>query len=308
MLHMATLNPDSEEQTVVGTPVPIPRLHDPTASQALLLVLAGPALGCSYTIGPDSAMIGRAEGNEVVIPDSEISRRHAQIVWIDGSFVIRDQGSSNGTFVDGLRIQAPVALQEGSRVQLGPLTVVKFSPLDSLEAAVQQRIHEAIHCDVLTGVRNRRYLDTRLAEEFAYAVRHRGPLSLMMVDIDYFKGVNDAHGHQSGDVVLRTLAAELLAQVRAEDVVVRYGGEEFLVLARGLASDQGVHFGERLRAHVESRAVPLPDGKRIAMTISIGVATLRHESDKNPSTLIARADAAMYQAKLRGRNRVEACP
>jgi diguanylate cyclase (GGDEF)-like protein len=302
---MAPVIWNSEEETVVGAPVPIPKVHDETASRALLLVLSGPAMGCTYTIGPHSAKIGRGEGSEVLIPDPVISRQHARIARSDDGFVIRDLGSSNGTFVDAVRIEAPVPLRDGSRIQLGPLTIIKFSLLDSLEAEVHQRLHEAIHCDVLTGVRNRRYLETRLLEEFVHAVRHQRPLSLMMVDIDHFKSMNDTHGHQSGDVVLRTLAAELVEQARAEDVVVRYGGEEFLILARELASEQALQFAERLRGHVQSKPVLLPDGQQVAITVSIGVAALRPGLDREPAAIIGRADAAMYRAKLRGRNCVD---
>jgi diguanylate cyclase (GGDEF)-like protein len=196
-------------------------------------------------------------------------------------------------------------LREADRIQLGLLTVMKFSLLDPLEAAVQERLHEAIHTDVLTGAHNRRYLEGRLLDEFASATRHRRALCLLMLDIDNFKQVNDTYGHPVGDLVLRELARELRKQVRAEDVVVRYGGEEFLIVARELTPEQGLEFGERLRSRIHAQPVALPGGAQLSMTISVGLASLQPGLDKDPAAMIARADAALYQAKQRGRNRVE---
>lgn len=294
-----------EDETVVATSISIAGLPMGATDRALLLALSGPAVGQTYTIGPQSAVIGRGIGNEAAIPDPEISRQHARIVLTDGRFTISDLGSANGTFVNGTRIAAPTPLHDGDRVQLGPLTVMKFSQLDSLEAAVQQRMHDAIHMDVLTGVNNRRYLETRLLDEFAYAKRHKRSLCVLMLDIDNFKRVNDTHGHLAGDMVLRELAAQFMREVRAEDVVVRYGGEEFLIVARELTLKQGREFGERLRACVHAKPVVLPDGAQLSITISVGVAQLRLRLDKEPAAIIARADAALYRAKQLGRNRVE---
>ncbi|OFZ83708.1 MAG: hypothetical protein A2W21_11915 [Betaproteobacteria bacterium RBG_16_66_20] len=293
-----------EEETVVARAVRIAGLPE-ARDRALLLVLSGPAVGQTYTIGPNSAVLGRGSGNEAPVPDPEISRQHARVELTNGVFMINDLGSVNGTFVNGARLDAPVPLREGDRIQLGPLTVMKFSLLDPLEAAVQRQLHEAIHMDVLTGVHNRRYLETRLLDEFAYAKRHKRSLCVLMLDIDNFKQVNDTHGHPAGDMVLRELGAHLMSEVRAEDVVVRYGGEEFLIVARELTAEQGLEFGERLRACVHAKPVVLPDGAQFSITISVGVANLRLRLDTDPAALIERADAALYRAKQLGRNRVE---
>jgi diguanylate cyclase (GGDEF)-like protein len=297
-----------EDETVVAPSISIASLPKEATNRALLLALSGPAVGQTYTIGPQSAVLGRGGGNEALIPDPEISRQHARIVLTDGGFMISDLGSVNGTFVNGVRIEAPTSLHEADRVQLGPLTVMKFSQLDSLEAAVQQRLHDAIHLDVLTGVHNRRYLETRLLDEFAYAKRHKRSLCILMLDIDNFKQINDARGHPAGDMVLRELAAHLMSEVRAEDVVVRYGGEEFLIVARELAPEQGLEFGERLRSSVHAKPVVLPGGVLLPITISVGVANLRLGSDNDAAAIIARADAALYRAKQGGRNRVVSDP
>lgn len=302
---MASRKVSAEEETVVATSVEITGAIAGLRNHALLLVLSGPALGQTYTIGPHSAVFGRGEGNEVAIPDSGISRHHARFALTENGFTISDLGSANGTFVNGARIAAPTLLREADRIQLGPHTAMRITLLDPLEVDVQQRLHDAIHTDVLTGVRNRRYLETRLQDEFAHASRHQRPLCLLMLDIDHFKHINDTHGHPVGDIVLRALAADLMREVRAEDVVVRYGGEEFLIVSRELTEEQGREFGERLRAHVEATPVALPGGTQIPMTISVGIASLRKGLDSDPAALIARADAALYKAKQGGRNRVE---
>ncbi|HEV8323201.1 MAG TPA: GGDEF domain-containing protein [Myxococcota bacterium] len=295
---------DPGERTMVSMPVATPRPGDST-SRALLVVLSGPAIGHTYTVGPEPVLLGRGEGCEVLIPDPGISRQHARVELRADKFFVVDLGSTNGTLVDGVRIKDAEPLREGNRIQLGSRSIIKFSYMDSLEAAVQQRLNDAIHADGLTGARNRRYLDTRLRDEFAFATRHGRPLCLLMLDVDHFKQVNDRHGHPVGDVVLRALAEALMRQVRQEDVVVRYGGEEFLILARGITHGQGLQFGERMRGYVQNMTIPHGDGQQLRITISVGVATLRNGLDGDPSALIARADAALYQAKQKGRNRVE---
>lgn len=293
-----------EDETVVAKPVEFAGLPEAARDRALLLVLSGPAVGHTCTIGPQSAVIGRSVSNEASIPDPEISRQHARIALTESGFVISDLGSVNGTFVNGMRVETQTPLREADRIQLGPLTMVKFSLLDPLEAAVQQQLHDAIHRDVLTGAHNRRYLDSRLPDEFAYATRHRRPLCLLMLDIDDFKRTNDAHGHPAGDIVLSELAAQLRNEMRTEDVLVRYGGEEFLIVARDLSPDRGLEFAERLRSCVLAKPLALPGGALVQITISVGVGNLRLDSDSDPAAIIARADAALYRAKQGGRNRV----
>lgn len=148
--------------------------------------------------------------------------------------------------------------------------------------------------DALTSLANRRLFDTTLQREVARARRTGAPLSLAVVDVDHFKDVNDRHGHQAGDEVLRQLAAELRSAVRGEDLVARFGGEEFVVLMADATGDDAVVVGERLRAAARNvEALPV--------TVSVGIATL--PSDGDADALIAAADAALYRAKAGGRDR-----
>ncbi|HEX8911201.1 MAG TPA: diguanylate cyclase [Humisphaera sp.] len=155
--------------------------------------------------------------------------------------------------------------------------------------------------DGMTGLWNRAYLDDRLAAESAAADRHARPLSCLMVDVDHFKSINDRHGHPFGDEVIRRVAEALSAACRREDVACRYGGEEFAVLCPGVPASGAEVLGERVRREVEGLALDGPDGA-VRVTASIGVAERR--AGTPPTDLVSAADAALYDAKRGGRNRV----
>lgn len=161
--------------------------------------------------------------------------------------------------------------------------------------------------DPLTKVYNRRYLDRRLDEEVARSKRYSLVLSVLMLDIDHFKRVNDTYGHQAGDVTLSTLSNLVKTSLRDLDVVARYGGEEFLVICTNTGVDGAALVAERLRHLVESHQVEIPDGsggsQTIQISISIGVAALSASIDSKEK-LVQAADQALYRAKEEGRNRV----
>ncbi|MFZ5663369.1 MAG: diguanylate cyclase [Pseudomonadota bacterium] len=161
---------------------------------------------------------------------------------------------------------------------------------------------DALH-DALTGLPNRRAAEARLAVERARAHRGGAPLSLLMLDIDHFKRVNDRWGHADGDRVLAAVARLLAREVRECDLAARFGGEEFLVVLPDSGPREALDVAERIRALIERTRVDVPNG-RIGITVSIGAATLRSNEDE--ATLLARADAALYRAKAAGRNRTEA--
>jgi diguanylate cyclase (GGDEF)-like protein len=175
---------------------------------------------------------------------------------------------------------------------------------DALEEKLQRSLYESSVRDALTGAYNRKHFNERLASEVSYAVRHVTPLALLLLDIDYFKRVNDEHGHLAGDQVLRELAGVIMCTIRAEDMFARYGGEEFAVIARGSDARGAVALAERIRGVAETLAVDF-EGLTLRVTISVGVATLSCAGgSKNVNALIARADEHLYEAKLHGRNRV----
>jgi len=157
--------------------------------------------------------------------------------------------------------------------------------------------------DVLTGLTNRRSLERQLDQLLAHAERVEEPLSVLMFDVDRFKGINDTYGHAAGDVVLATLARRAQEAVRAQDVVGRLGGEEFLVILPGAGRTAAYITAERLRAHVAAKPIITPAGP-IDVTVSVGAATTYPGMDIERTTLITTSDHALYGAKNSGRNRV----
>ncbi|MFG6414397.1 GGDEF domain-containing protein [Roseateles sp. DC23W] len=183
-------------------------------------------------------------------------------------------------------------VMEGIRLQLANtrLTVQLSEALAAME-------HQAA-TDALTGLPNRRSLDRALAAQLALAEREHRPFTLLMLDLDHFKAVNDTRGHAVGDAVLKAFAQRVQGQLRPSDLCARYGGEEFVVLLSGTAGLLAIDAAERLRRAVADA----PLGPGVAITVSVGIATWQAGDDA--TALLARADAAMYAAKQAGRNRV----
>jgi diguanylate cyclase (GGDEF)-like protein len=157
--------------------------------------------------------------------------------------------------------------------------------------------------DALTGLHNRRYLEDRLRAEGAFARRHGSFLSALILDLDHFKEVNDTHGHLVGDRVLSETAGALRRTVRTEDVLARWGGEEFVLLVRAIPPAGVALLGERLRRAVEDQTVRFED-LTIRITASVGTCTDRGRAKWEPRDLLTAADRALYRAKTDGRNRV----
>jgi len=169
-------------------------------------------------------------------------------------------------------------------------------------ALAHDRLERLAAIDPLTDAYNRRFGLGRLREEFSRAVRAEGPLGILMLDIDHFKAVNDTYGHLVGDRVLRAVAGACRRVIREGDVLVRYGGEEFLVLLPGAGRDDVVQAAERIRRAVSETTVD--DGiSRITVTVSVGATTYQDAAD-TPEALVAMADRALYESKDGGRNRV----
>lgn len=272
--------------------------------RGVLTVLGGPRTGAVIDISGEPIVIGRTDEADVVMPDQSLSRRHARFTPVHGQYFVTDLDSTNGTFVRGERVERTVELSDGARIQLGEKTLLRFSLLDDAEYEASASLYESTVRDALTGVFNRHYFNERIASEFSFAKRHERSLSVVFIDADHFKRVNDTYGHPAGDAVLRALAQVLTDTVRTEDVVARIGGEEFIVIVRDIEPVGMLAIGERLRSAVEELHIE-HEGTVIPITVSIGVATLSAETDyPSAEGLVAEADAALYRAKEAGRNRV----
>jgi len=176
-------------------------------------------------------------------------------------------------------------------------------------AANVQRLKRQGITDTLTALNNRRFFEQRLQEEIEVSRRSELPLSCMMLDVDYFKKVNDSYGHQVGDQVLREVAALIRAQLRGSDVLSRYGGEEFVALLNNTAGKTAQEIAERVRTGIEEHTFSLPSGDKFNVTISIGVATHTPSSESAVNSsdgefLVGHADRCLYAAKEAGRNTI----
>jgi len=168
-----------------------------------------------------------------------------------------------------------------------------------------ERVRDLSLRDGLTGLFNHRHTMELVAQELSRVDRYQGVVSLLMVDLDHFKRINDEHGHQAGDVALKEVARLIQDSLRNVDIVGRYGGEEFLAILPGTQEDAALRTAERLRASIEKLPIHLPsESDAIHVTASFGVATCRGGNPASASELIRRADTALYEAKQQGRNRV----
>ncbi len=256
-----------------------------------------------YRVDRSETVIGRASDATIRLQDDGVSRRHAKVVQIGKDLWIEDLRSANGTTVNGEPIDRR-QLKDGDKVEIGATTILKFTYSDELEEAFHNKMYEAALRDGLTQAYNKRHFIERLTTEVAYARRHGTPLTLLMLDIDHFKQINDTHGHPAGDSVLATLARTVTGALRTEDLFARYGGEEFCVLCRGEPLANAAVLAERLRAAIEATVFEVQK-QRIRVTTSIGVAALLDKAE-DATRLIADADAALYEAKRSGRNRIVA--
>jgi two-component system, cell cycle response regulator len=273
---------------------------------AYLTALNGKLLGRTYRLGAGRLFVGRADDCDIVLDDDGVSRRHALLLATPSPKVmLEDLGSTNGTLIDG-HLASVCELQGGEHLQFGSDTVFKFEFRDSLEERYATYLYESSTQDRLTAVFNARYFREQLDLEYAWHHRHRAPLSLIFLDIDRFKEINDEHGHLIGDEVLKKVALACHAESRSEDVFARYGGEEFACLLRQTSANAAIVLANRMRAAVADRPFRVAiNGKihAVYVTISAGVATLGDDA-MTPDTLLAEADRYLYAAKDAGRNRV----
>jgi two-component system cell cycle response regulator len=247
-----------------------------------------------------STIIGRDPDVAISLPDHSLSRQHARVTGAGGTYKIEDLGSTNGTFVDGARIAGSHTLEDGCRIHLGTRTVLHFRLYDAVELAAARESYALTVRDPLTGTYNRRYLHDRLGSEWAYCRRHCTPLSLLLLDIDHFKRINDLYGHDVGD---QTIAA--VARLAAEEgaLIGRLGGEEFGMLIEGRHLGDGVRVAERLRAAIAALQLDTANGP---LTLSCSFGVSEHKPRETIDDLLKRADVALYAAKTGGRNRVVA--
>jgi diguanylate cyclase (GGDEF)-like protein len=287
-----------ETERAISIPVP------ETDARASLRVISGEGAGRVIPLPLGPTLLGRSPAADVRFDDSTISRSHARVISGAEGYLLEDLGSLNGTFLRGVRVDR-AHLLSGDRFQLGPRTLIRIAVADKLEREFLSHLVESSTRDPLTGTFNRRFFESRLDAELAYARRHGTKVAVLLLDIDHFKRVNDAYGHDAGDQVLRAVAVVVRGTIRAEDFLARLGGEEFAVVARAATQLDPIGLAQRVRLAVESLSIRLTGDQCASVTVSIGVA--HHQECPEPSmgrALVKLADARLYRAKSGGRNAI----
>ena len=287
------------------TPLRPVALAPPSEARATLTLLTGVRAGHLHAIDGPATTIGRAIESDLVADEEGVSRHHARIErTAEGAFYVEDLGSTNGTFLGADRIGVAL-LRGGDLLQLGPSLQVRFAIVDSPEESFYRRLYESSVHDPLTHVFNRAYMNDRLMAEVSGARRATSDVTVLMLDVDHLKEINDRFGHMAGDRALCTIAGRILRSLRVSDTLTRYGGDEFVVIATGTGGDDARQLAERILRAVEGLQMAARGGT-VRITASIGMASLAEvaSSDEPVGALLSLADQRMYSAKSNGRNRV----
>jgi diguanylate cyclase (GGDEF)-like protein len=263
---------------------------------------AGPAMGSRYPVASAPVILGRDESCHVRLDDESVSRRHACIRLDGDDYSIVDLRSTNGTFVNDLRVESQ-KLKDGDYLHIGNC-ICRFLAGGNIEAQYHEEIHRLTIIDALTEIHNRRHLLDCLSHELASSARYRRPLALILFDVDRFKAINDRHGLLAGDSTLRELAARVKKAIRQEDIFGRYGGEEFGLVMPETDREHALDCAERLRELIAAHPFSY-ENTSYSVTVSLGVAAITGDDWMTSREIIRQADERLHQAKKAGRNRVQ---
>lgn len=277
-----------------------------------LVFLTGDLMAVPIPLERAEVILGRALESDVRINDTKISRRHASVTAISDekddrtNYFITDLHSTNGTFLNGQKLQKREPLQNGDKITIGE-HILRFELLDEIDREYQRQIRRLISHDDLTGLLSSRSFFSELRREAGLAAEEKRRFCVLMMDIDFFKKVNDTHGHLTGSKTLEEIGECITQNLRTGDVAARFGGEEFAAFLLDAELAQGLVAAERIRSEIELKNFSVVRQGRMhethQLTISLGVAAFPDDSS-DPIELVEMADSALYRAKREGRNRV----
>jgi diguanylate cyclase (GGDEF)-like protein len=292
--------PPDLDRTLISTT----RIEATSRRLATLVVVKGVEIGRHYPLRRNRVVLGRGENADVMIPHKEISRAHAMIealrLGAETVYRLSDLGSTNRVFVNGMPVERHV-LGPGDKIQLGD-AVLKFELLDAIDEKFHTEIRNRIQYDELTGLLTYESFRTALQWELERLATSVKGCSLVMMDLDDFKKLNDTYGHLAGSFVLREVGASIRDNLRQFDVAARYGGEEFVAYLPETDPAEALIAAERLRRVLADGAFVHQD-RAIRLTISMGLAHFPDEGD-SIEALVELADRRLYRAKRDGKNRV----
>jgi diguanylate cyclase (GGDEF)-like protein len=272
----------------------------------ILTVISGKEVdfGKNFTFTEEKIFIGRSKKNNLVLEDSKISKRHCEInvIFTDvvEQIILKDLDSTNGTYVNGVSVKQKI-LKPGDKIELGE-TILRFSYNDEIEEKYHSKLFTFASTDSLTGLYNKRYILNELHNQMKLVKRNQRLFSVVLLDIDDFKKINDSFGHLAGDEYLKKVATTININLREQDTASRFGGEEFLLLLPDTLDEGACKLAERIRKKIEGMELMFHD-HLIKTTISAGVCQFSQD-DYDLEILLRRVDIALYRAKREGKNRV----
>ncbi len=267
-----------------------------------IVVLAGVDKGKIFLLKEGRNIFGRSLQADITLRDHKMSRSHGVFELKSEDTICEDLGSTNGTFIDGHPIKS-IQLNTSHRIYIGD-TILKMALLTDEEVQAQRDIEAAATIDPLTSVYNRNGFDAIAKLDLDKMLHKKQMCSISILDIDFFKKLNDEFGHAAGDIALVEFSRRVKSQLRDDDRMMRYGGEEFVVMLSNTSQDAAVLIAERIRLCVAEKPFDLNNTTK-NITVSIGVYTVLPLNNHDVTSYIKLADEALYKAKKLGRNRVE---
>lgn len=293
----------SDDKTIIAEPSHSTLFQNPARNAACLVQYNAQDIGKRYVLDQDQLVFGRAPNfAQVVVNDPSVSKRHAMFRLRGQTIEVEDLKSTNGTFVNERRMDQVAVLKDGDMVRLGTV-VLKFFAHGNIENVFHDKIYRMATIDTTTQVFNKKYVLETLESEFRASKDYRRALTVIYYDLDFFKRVNDQHGHNAGDAILKLTAQIVRTAVRKNDIVGRVGGEEFVIILPDTDAQTGYELAERIREKIASRGFKLDSGQTVDQTLSLGVAQLT-PAMQSPLELLEAADKNLYRSKKEGRNRV----